>query len=177
MSWIELCLTQWFNTQLCRNLHKRCSKLHKGGAADYKTGDNSIPHIMIHQIQTDDRNTSLYTVYYLLPLIFVYILSRDLINCTAFLRLFKSSTLQIMNNTCSLHWSQHVNPNSCQAEERDNRVYLFCERKLFVEVRCRRQKHDRAPQAIMSLVMRSPNNHLSSRPNHEILTRGNSCSA
>ena len=42
------------------------------------------------------------------------------------------------------------------------------------EMHCR-QKHDLTLQAIMSLVMCGPNNHLSSGLYHEILTRGNSC--
>ena len=52
-----------------------------------------------------------------------------------------------------------------------NVFIYFVERIVCLGEMQRRQKHDLALQAIMSLVMCSPNNHLSSSLNHEILTR------
>ena len=60
--------------------HHLCSHLHKP-CRDSK--DNSIPHVIIDQIQADKINMCL--TY---PLIFLYILCHDLINCCAFSRIY-----------------------------------------------------------------------------------------
>ena len=65
--------------------------------------------------------------------------------------------------------------NSCLSsfirKTQTNVFIYFVERIVCLGEMQLRQKHDLALQAIMSLVMCSPNNHLSSSLNHEILTR------
>ena len=149
----------------------------------------------MQRLQTSQSHTSWFTKYRLmietrlstlsplLPLnICVHFLFWcDLINCSAFSRLFKSSTLQwwITPAACTdTSVISELLSVSSWGKTQTNVFIYFVERiDCLGEMHCR-QKHDLTLQAIMSLVMWSPNNHLSSSLNHEILTRGNnSCSA